>query len=285
MRLIWRLPRQVIHLHIGGDITNRLLLLLLYCSFLPGSRTVLTLHSGGYPTSEEGRASHPGTFRAFVFRRLNRLIAVNEQLAQLFVEKFGASPERVKLIAPHALPGQLPEEIPEFLSDFLRNHSPVFLSMGWLQPEYDYPLQIRALEQIRKRHPQAGLMIFGSGRLETELRTQIQAADCEDAVLLAGDVAHAAAQKALAQCDVFLRTTHYDGDSISVREALHWGTPVIATDNGMRPAGVTLMPIGDLNALVNAIEHVLQQPRSGPRTAAADDSNIRAVYRVYEELC
>lgn len=286
MALIWRLPRQIIHLHIGGDITNRLLLLTLFCTLMPKSRTVLTLHSGGYPGSPAGKASHPRTFRAFVFRRLNRLIAVNQELVHLFVEKFGVAPERVKLIAPHALPGQLSEELmPESVDSFLRDHQPVFLSMGWLEPEYDYPLQIRALKQIRTRHPRAGLMIFGSGRLESELRGQIQSAGCEDAVLMAGDVEHAAAQKALAQCDIFLRTTHYDGDSISVREALHWGTPVIATDNGMRPAGVTLIPVGDLNALVAAIDRLAAKPRSSPRTATADDSNIRAVYRLYEELC
>jgi len=286
MALIRRVPHQIIHLHIGGDITNRLLLLALYCVALPGSKTVLTLHSGGYPGSPAGQASHRWTFRAFVFRRLNRLIAVNEELARLFVEKFHVSPDRVKLIAPHSLPGELSDEpMPESLEAFFAAHPIVFLSMGWLEPEYDYPLQIRALAQIRKRHPDAGLIILGSGRLEPELRDFIRAEGCQDAVLLAGDVEHSAAQKALTRCAIFLRTTHYDGDSISVREALHWGTPVIATDNGMRPPGVVLIPIGNLDALVRTIEKVLQEGRRSIGIAAADDSNILAVYQVYEELC
>ena len=38
---------------------------------------------------------------------------------------------------------------------------------------------------------------------------------------------------------VLLRTTTFDGDSISVREALHVGTPVIATAVGGVPAFVS----------------------------------------------
>src|SRR5438105_8526009 len=37
--------------------------------------------------------------------------------------------------------------------------------------------------------------------------------------------------RAIADADVLLRTTLYDGDAISVREALYLGTPVVATDN------------------------------------------------------
>ena len=42
--------------------------------------------------------------------------------------------------------------------------------------------------------------------------------------------------EAMSRITIFLRTTLYDGDSISVREALHLGVPVIASDNGMRQA-------------------------------------------------
>jgi len=72
--------------------------------------------------------------------------------------------------------------------------------------------------------------------------------------LLCGDVPHAVTLRAIAESDVFLRTTLYDGDSISVREALHAGVCVIATDNGMRPDGIHLIGSRNLVALQNAIE-------------------------------
>jgi glycosyltransferase involved in cell wall biosynthesis len=57
--------------------------------------------------------------------------------------------------------------------------------------------------------------------------------------------------------DVMLRTTLFDGDAISVHEALYLGTPVIATDNGMHPEGVRLILNADRNALVREILAVL----------------------------
>ena len=68
---------------------------------------------------------------------------------------------------------------------------------------------------------------------------------------------HAVTLRATLESDVVLRTTLYDGDSVSVREALYIGTPVIATDNGMRPEGVHLIPPSDAGRLRDAVCDVL----------------------------
>jgi glycosyltransferase involved in cell wall biosynthesis len=82
-----------------------------------------------------------------------------------------------------------------------------------------------------------------------------------------------------------LRTTYYDGDAISVREALHLGTPVIASDNGMRPEGVRLIPPRSLAALDRAIDDALAAPPNGQRQQAApDERNVEAVLSLYQEL-
>jgi len=282
--ILIRLRPQVVHLHIGGAVTNRLLLLALVCCLLPKSKAVMTLHSGGYPTSKDGSSARPWTLRGFVFRRFGRLIAVNEQLAKMF-ERFGVPSGRIRVIAPHVLPGTLPgATLPEKLETFFAKHNPVLLSMGWLEPEYDYPLQIRALGRVREWHPRAGLLILGDGRLKGELLAQIESSGYGSDVMLAGDVPHEAALAALARSDVFLRTTLYDGDSISVREALHLHTPVIASDNGMRPAGVRLVKMADLDAAVQGILAQLERGREAPPQLERDDRNAAAVGDLYREI-
>jgi glycogen synthase len=278
-------PHTIVHLHVGGDFTFRLVVLGLVCTLLPGSKAVLTLHSGGYPTSHAGKTASPATFRGFVFRRFDRLVAVNPALAEMFVSKFGVPSDRVRIIPPHALPSRIPEvEFPEPIEQFFASHAQVLLSMGWLEPEYDYPLQIRALRRIRKRFPGAGLVIFGVGRLESDLLAEIAAAGCSGHVLIAGDVPHDVALATLARCTLFLRTTHYDGDSISVREALHFGTPVIASDTGMRPPGVILVEMANLDALVEAIERrIAVDTPSRPPPPGVED-NTQAIHDLYTEL-
>src|SRR5439155_19746645 len=67
-RLLVGLRVDILHLHFGGELPLRLLLLALFCSFLPGRRTVLTFHSGGYPSSPAGKTAGPRTLRGLVFR-------------------------------------------------------------------------------------------------------------------------------------------------------------------------------------------------------------------------
>ncbi len=284
LRLLASLDYEIVHLHIGGGLTGRLLALAGVCASVPRAHSVLTFHSGGYAGSPQGRSARPRTLRGLVFRRFDRIIAVNPEIVRLFV-RFGVPEERLRLICPHVLPSEPPRsELPGPMRAFFAAHSPVLISVGLLEPEYDLPLQIETLGRIRERHPRAGLVIAGSGSLEGELRARIAEQAWAEHILLPGDVPHDIALRAIAEAGVFLRTTLYDGDSVAVREALHFGTPVIATDNGMRPEGVLLVPAGDAAALCRRVDECIAVPRAPARPSESAEANIEAVLRLYEEL-
>jgi glycogen synthase len=283
-RLLLTLRYDIVHIHVGGNLNPKLLLLCLAASLIPWRKSVLTFHSGGYPASPEGQTARRRTWRGWVFRRMDRIIAVNPEIVDLF-HRFGVIPFRVRLIYPFSVPPASPEtRFFDSLEQFWRNHSPVLLTVGLLEPEYDLDLQIEALGQIRQSYPEAGLVIIGSGSLEQALRDAIASKPWMEHVLLCGDVPHPVTLRAIAECSILLRTTVYDGDAISVREALHLGTPVIATDNGMRPNGVRLIPAQNLPALCQAVTEVLETPHSVEMRAAAGRENIEAVLDLYEEL-
>jgi len=84
--------------------------------------------------------------------------------------------------------------------------------------------------------------------------------------------------------DVLLRTTMFDGDAISVREALHLGTPVIATDNGMRPEGVELIMSGDHNGLAEAVKRAITRGKTDAAAQKDGSENIATVVKLYKEL-
>jgi glycogen(starch) synthase len=295
LRLLLRLRYDVLHIHIGGNLSTRLLLLGLVCSALPWAKVVLTFHSGGYPRSAAGRKAGPRTLGGFVLRRFDRHIAVNQELVDFF-HRVGCEAERVQLIPPYAVPGgTLAElsraELPATVEQFVVAHQPLLVSVSGLEPEYDIPLQLEALGRLHARYPRAGLLVVGSGGLAKELSARSSSLPYREHILLAGDLPHAATLAVVTRSDVFLRTTHYDGDAISVREALWLGTPVIATDNGMRPAGVRLVPIGDAAALTDAIGSELAGRRDpGARPAVAVDpeatgeANLGATLALYREV-
>jgi glycosyltransferase involved in cell wall biosynthesis len=285
MWLLARLPYDILHLHIGGNLSARLLGLSLLCCWLPGRRAVLTFHSGGYPSSAEGRAMNARSWRGFVLRQFDALIAVNQEIVGFF-EKCGVARSRIRMIPPHALPASRGGGcLPEWLREFFESHQPLLLTVGLLEPEYDLPLQIEVLSAVRQRYPNAGLAIVGSGSLQAQLEVQIEGVPYASDIKLCGDVEHGVTLSAIEACDVFLRTTLYDGDSISVREALHLGVPVIATDNGMRPPGVHLIAISDRDGCRRMIEQVLADPLlQEPLARHTNADNILAVLRLYREL-
>ncbi len=282
--LLLKLKYDILHLHIGGNLTGRLLLLSLVCCMMRGSRAVLTFHSGGYPGSKEGKTASPATVRGFIFRRFDGIIAVNEAIVDLFI-RFGVGGERIRLILPYELPS-LDESVtvPEPISGFLDRHSPVLITAGLLEPEYVLPSQIDVLGKILERHPGAGLVIVGSGSIEDELRELISSKPYSDHIMLCGDVPHPVTMHMIDRADLFLRTTAYDGDAISVREAIHLGTPVIATDTGMRPDEVTLIPLSDTEALREAVERLLEAPETDRGPSEAHSDNIGAVCDFYMDL-
>ena len=283
IRLLGRLEYDILHLHLGGMLTNRLLALSAVCCATK-SKTVLTFHSGGYPSSPQGKTAKPFSLRGIVLRRFDRLIGVNPEIIQFF-RRLGVPENRMQLIYPHAFSAQDDSvELPENIGHFFREHSPVFISVGLLEPEYDLPLQIEVIRKVRETLPLAGLMLIGSGSLEQELRARIASKSYAEHMLACGDMAHDVTMKCIRQATAMLRTTLYDGDAVSVREALHLGTPVIASDNGMRPTGVKLIPKQDLHALHAAM---LETASSGERpinAPAPDEANLEAVFNLYQEL-
>lgn len=285
LRLLARLRYDLVHLHIGGMLSNRLLALSLACTLRPGTKSVMTFHSGGFPSSPEGQSLGPSSFAGFVLRRFDGVIAVNEEIVS-FLHKLGVRPQRARCISPYAFLPKDPSAdlLPTAERAFLGKHDPVLLSVGLLEPEYDLPLQIEVLPLVRQKCPDAGLLLIGSGSLEASLRAKIDASPCAQHILLAGDVPHAATMEAVSRSRLMLRTTLYDGDALSVREALQLGTPVIATDNGMRPPGVRLIPKSDPQALLRAIEQELQRPAVPKEQASHDESNLQAVFDFYRDL-
>lgn len=287
IQLLARLKYDVIHLHIGGMLTTRLLSLACVCAGCPRAKSVMTFHSGGYPSTPEGQSLGPNSFAGFVLRRFDGLIGVNQEIMAFF-RKLRVSPHRARLISPYALVAdeQFSSALPEPLAGFLATHNPVLISVGLLEPEYDLPLQIEVLPQLRQKFPEAGLLLIGSGTLEDDLRKRIQESSCTPHILLTGDVPHAATMEAVSRSRLMLRTTLYDGDALSVREALQLGTPVIATDNGMRPAGVHLIPKSNLPALLAAIDQRLTSAPGELQTAppAPDEGNLKAVLDLYRNL-
>jgi colanic acid/amylovoran biosynthesis glycosyltransferase len=127
-------------------------------------------------------------------------------------------------------------------------------------------------------------MIVGDGSIRKEVEAAVAASGYADKIMLSGNVEHAIVLHLIRDADILLRTTLFDGDAISVREAFYLGTPVIATDNGMRPEGVHVIPTSDPAALAKQISTLITAGKQKTSSTAADNTNINKIIDLYRDL-
>ena len=266
---------DVVHVHLGGDLTPRLLALLVACRAVFGARVVVTIHSGGYPRSERARALTARSAEGFVFRSLAHIIVVNQELKQLF-ERIGCRPECVTELIPTLGVPEPAKSLPSELATFVADAQPLLVTVGLLEDEYLLPLQLEAFGRFVAEYTQARFVIVGSGSRRDAIQGAIRAMPAGAQVLLNGDTPHAVTVALVKQASMLWRITAFDGDSVSVREAIAIGTPVVATDNGMRPPEVHLVA-ADAAAIAARATAVHQRETPGERTDAAAASRYEAI--------
>jgi glycosyltransferase involved in cell wall biosynthesis len=77
---------------------------------------------------------------------------------------------------------------------------------------------------------------------------------------------------------VFLRPTRTDGDSVSIREAINAGIPVLASKMACRPPGVVTLPLNDVGAWVAALQQAITSPGSTSASLAAENNGLLSLY-------
>jgi glycogen(starch) synthase len=161
---------------------------------------------------------------------------------------------------------------------WLQSHRPLFSTALFFRPEYGFDLLVTALSKFRVCHPGFGCVVMGSGENQAEARKLVSAVGLADNVLLLGDVDHETCLKLMSRSDVFLRPTFEDGDSISVREALSLGVPVVASRIGTRPPGAMLFDPGDVDAMLSKLALALSFGRSVAAPIAGPLPRLLEIY-------
>jgi glycosyltransferase involved in cell wall biosynthesis len=262
------------------------------------SRYVVTLHNNDVSRRLDSRNPFVRHATRWAIRRFDAVIVVNFDMKEAIEDRVGAEIE----VLPAFLeaPGdELPYEpsIEAFLASGRTLLVPAFrvrLPRNG-RDLYGLDLAVDAFSAVAGERPNLRLALFIAER-PTERRPtrylrmlvrRLEEAGLRDrASILFG----LPLTPAFRHDVILVRPTWSEGDAVSVREALHAGVPVVASDVVERPSGTATFATGDVAGLRCTLEHVLDGTGAAPRGArrrangAATGSDVLAsllrIYRV-----
>lgn len=188
-----------------------------------------------------------------------------------------------------------PEHRPEVRRALgLDEDAALLLTVGRLTEQKGQLHLVRAMRSVVETHPQARLLIAGTGELESALRAEVSRLGLEDHVTLLGlrrDV-----DQLLRAADLFVLPSLWEGLSIALLEAMAAALPVVATrvsgtDQVLRhgESGLVVEP-RDEDALAKALQAVLDDPELGralgarARATVEEEHSAERAARAYLEL-
>ncbi|EJD8481647.1 CDP-glycerol glycerophosphotransferase family protein [Staphylococcus pseudintermedius] len=102
------------------------------------------------------------------------------------------------------------------------------VSVGRLSPEKGFDLLIKAVAELVPKYPQLKLYILGDGPLKGTLKSLVEQLGIQNHVYFLGQRRNPF--YIVKRADVFALTSHYEGQSMVILEALTVGTNVLASD-------------------------------------------------------
>ncbi len=249
---------NIIHIHSGLWFLRAWHIII--CKILMRKIVVVTIHRD--PNIEPFIA-----LTKWLLKQCNYAILVNKE----GYETMKCNGKCKYLLQPAFLPPNMDDEapLPEGIITWIDNirkidGSYLMCSNAWNlvmnngQDLYGVDMCIQAMERLKENKEAQYYLVFvvASNTEQKErmanYKKQIIDNGLEDRILIWEQPVSFV--RLLKLCDLVLRTTNTDGDAVSIREALYFEVPVLASDVVKRPEGVGLFATRDVEGLIKGIQ-------------------------------
>lgn len=166
----------------------------------------------------------------------------------------------------------IPNPVNTHLPDVKKgNKKKVIVTACRLAPQKNLPLLINAFARLVSEFPEYKLEIYGTGDENERLQKLIYRLGLNNKAFLMGHSSNI--YNIMRDCALYVCSSDYEGLSNSLIEALCMGAPVVSTDHPIGGAremitdhenGI-LTPVGDMDALYEAMKYILSHPTEAKR--------------------
>jgi len=250
MRAIERHSPNVLFIH--GTIN--LFFLLPYVLFKRKMKSILVEHGPGIHL-DGFLAGRMGSLAHYV---VNGVVYVSQDVCDYWKEKYGKLP-RFSMVVPNGV------DVSEF-DGVVKGDSPVkqISMVAVMSEQKDHLTLIRAIRRLIDKKAHVRLVLVGDGPKRSQIEEEIKNLKLSEVCTIVLPPPRKQVIEIFKNSDVYVLSTHGEGLSRSILEAMCAKVPVIATKvsgtQGFIEEGVTglLVPVGDPGAMADAILRVLK---------------------------
>ena len=286
-RMIKKLKPDIVHAHYAtsGGVAA------LVCGFHPA---VVTVHGSDLTNGIKSSVWRPILKKVFTYA--DCINVVSENLAEM-VLSLGISGNKIETFTPGVDTGK-------FSYVDKRKYDPSralkLVCTRRLEPVFDHFTIIDALTKLKEKGINFQMTYVGEGSLLGEMKQRISNLGLSDKVNLMGRIPNDKMPDVLAEQDVYLSASLWDGASLSLLEAMAVGIFPIVSDIKANSAWIKngfngmLHKIGNANDLANCILQFIHEPeiaqKAGPYNRkivmekADRNTNMKRLESVYEKL-
>jgi phosphatidylinositol alpha-1,6-mannosyltransferase len=152
--------------------------------------------------------------------------------------------------------------------------TPVLFAMQRLSPEKRVEVVIESFAIVSRKHPEARLVVGGTGPSLSDLQALAQKLGLADTVLFTGYIPDDDLPRYYAACDIFVFHSAYETFGIVLAEAMAAGKPIVSVNHTAIPDVVSdrdtgiLVPPFDPAAMARAISELIDDPNERARLGA-----------------
>ncbi len=254
---------HIIHTHTNAKgVKGTILALIGQCIAFPfGRKCVLTFHAGLTQQYFPKTGRFPFDLLMWLtFLTPRKIICNSQKMKDRISQDYKIDPNKIHPITAFCSEYMKTEigTLSPGTEKFVAGHSPLLVSyVHTFHAEFTVDFLIQTVERLCAKFPDLGLVIMGSTQFSEDYVRMIRDRNLENHILITGNLPRNEFLAVMARGMLYLRTPMGDGVAASVLEALSLGIPVVAVDNGTRPPSCILYREGDLEDMINKVDHVI----------------------------
>ena len=290
-----------IHVHTGSGYLLWLAIFYIMAK-IKGSKLIISYHSFRDDISKYGNL-YSGVLKK-VYSFCYQIVAVNSDIKMKLV-KLEVDVNKISIIPafiPPVISKHRTSRLPSDILDYATSHFPVLSTYAYTLKTTDSTINIEEsvdlygidvvidlIATLKETYPKIGLVLCITYKNDMsyfdEILEKIESIGITENILIY-DKPISNLFELWKLSNLYIRATLSDGDSVALREALWFDTPVVASNVVVRPNGVITYQSGDQRDLVNKVMDVLNNSGNSKNrqiSTVGYEDNYSSIMEIYSK--